>query len=124
VNNESFPVLAYACPVNSDPGVNVVNPIQFLSQPQSRRVMLGSSTSGACRGSVQIAARVSDFGGSSNTSNQDAYTGTVSGSAPPNNVYVMFGIVTFGGTVLSAGVCCDATLAVDLDFMELATPPT
>jgi hypothetical protein len=121
-NNEAFNVVAYVLPMNFDPGANSVSYQNYLSNPLTKRCMLGPLT-GNNKGRLRVTAKTSTFAGVRNTNQTDFYSaGTTGASAPSNLWYLVLGVEAANNFI--SGVLVDAVLKVECEFYELATPST
>jgi len=124
VNAETFPGIAYAVPVNSDPGSNVSLSVAdgYCAQPQTKRRALGGNAgNNVCN--IGISESTSKFAGAWDEGVLDGYSAPVIGSvAPINNWYIMVGFVTFQGQV--SGLVGSYTLDMDICFFEQTSPPS
>jgi len=122
-NTETSPVLCYLSVLNSDPGTSVLPATaqNILSQPITKRVMVGPLTGNSASRELSLAATIANFAGSSNREIDDSYSAFVTGTAPSNNMWLIVGCIKQAGT-LTAGVQCDIMIDVDIEFFEVQTP--
>jgi hypothetical protein len=74
--------------------------------------------------SLTTRASISSFGGSANTTVEDAYVGTTDNTSPPtDNLYFIYGFLTNGVASVS-GATNIITISVDIEFFELQSPAT
>jgi len=121
-NNEAFPLTAYVCPINFDPGANAALAVATSVRGQNvcRAAMLGSLT-GIGTKIIRASTTTQTFGGVLWTGQIDTYCAPVSGaSAPANNWYYMVGVTS--PQVLVNGVTLDVVLHLTIEFFELNTP--
>lgn len=122
LNNDSFGIEMFICPVNFLPSV-ATDPTRYLSQGVSRRKLV-SGKGGIDHGALTISTSVKDFGGSSSTSVEDPYVGSTDNTSPPSdNFYFLYGFLTNGSATVTQGLNV-IHLRVNIDFFELQTPAT
>lgn len=120
-NKEVFPVTCYICPVNTDPGANTANWQQYISNRLSHQRTAGPLTGNGVV-TLNTAQTTGDFAGVPDTQQLDTYCGSTNGgTVPANNWYWLIGATT-DGTVLSAGVCVNVVIDMDIEFFELLSP--
>jgi len=112
---------AYICPVNFDPTANTSSYQSYLSNPNSRSVILGNAT-GESRGTLTHSASTNMFAGSRFTGTEDAYSGNATGTAPINQWYWIVGSYCPQG--FTAGVAVDITIDITFVAYEEGTPST
>jgi len=113
--------VCYVCPVNFDPSNNTTLYENYISNRRSRSRLVGPiNGSGTCRLANHFA--VDEFSGVKWSGQVDNYTGTISGTAPTNNVWFIIGIHTDANMTL--GVTVNLVITIELDFFELNSPST
>lgn len=117
----ALPHTAYICPVNFDPGANTATFQNFLSNPNSKSVLLGEAT-GQARGTLTHTATTNAFAGSRWNGDSDNYTGSATGSAPQNQWFWMIGTSAIAG--MANGVLADITIDITFVAFEEASPGT
>jgi len=121
-NDEAFPVEMFCTPVNFLPST-VTDPSRFFSMLNSRRQIV-SAKGGVDHATVLTRASIAHFGGSLNSTVEDAYVGTTDNSSPPSdNLYFIYGFVTNGLATAAANLGV-VTVELELDFFELQSPAT
>jgi hypothetical protein len=121
-NIETFPVVAYICPVNTDPGANYSTTVaqQYLANLLSRRRSLGPTTG---EGVCDLVDRQSTkyFAGANDPKIVDTYCGSTNGgTVPTNNWYWTVGVISSAAMV--SGVYADVYVDINLDFFEVLSP--
>jgi len=89
---------------------------------QNSRRKLISPKGGVDHGTVRVAASIAQFGGSANTTVEDAYVGTTDNTSPPSdNLYIIYGFLTNGVATVTPALDV-ITVFVEIDFFELQSP--
>jgi len=118
-NNEQFAVECSITPQNFAPGSGLT-PRDLLANPRTKRALAGTYAQYPKR--LTDAVSVVDFGGSANPKIVDTYTALTAGpTAPVNNIFHVISVFTDAG-LFSAGITIDATVTVDIEFLEMASP--
>jgi len=117
-NLETFPVTAYVCPVNFDPGVNPGAYQNYLSNPNSKSIQLGPVSANP-KGVIHRSATTDGFAGARWAGVIDAYCST-STSAPTNSWYFLAGIYAPSASV--SGCYISATIDITFVAFEEASP--
>jgi len=121
-NNEAFGVEMFSCPVNFLPSLTT-DPTRYLSMGGAKTRLISPKT-GMDHGTVRTNASIARFGGSANTTVEDAYVGTSDNSSPPaDNLYFIYGFMTNGLATVSPALNV-ITVSVTIDFFELQSPST
>ncbi len=121
-NQQSFNVVAYVTPVNTNPGANYAASTAqtFLANPFTRQAILGPLT-GRNTAIVRHSETTAKYAGAWNARVNDTYVGSTTGaSSPTNNWYWTVGVV--GTASVSTGVDVLVTLDIDIEFFELTNP--
>lgn len=113
---------AYICPSNTDPGANSSTAQNLLSNRMGKSVVFGPSTGNGTTRTLSKKITVDKFGGVRYTRTIDNYFGSVTGTAPLNNIFFALGAYTSVG--MTSGVYYDCTIDICLDFVEVQTPST
>jgi hypothetical protein len=107
--------------LNFDPGVNTANWQNYYSSRDSVKKYMGPLT-GACQANLSRSGTIASEGGSdTHQMANDAYSALTSGS-PANNIWIFIGT----NSVANQANGCEVSTQIDinLDFFEIASPPT
>jgi len=110
-STEIFPITAYICPVNFDPGASTANYQNYLSNPSSKVTMLGPLT-GNGTATLEHHASTDQFAGAKWTQTQDPYS--AQGTAVPNNNW--FWIVGIASPTVVFSQVCYVSVVIDIEF--------
>jgi len=126
-NRETFPVVVYIVPDNSDPGNNSATPATFFSNPLCKKMVIGG-TSGNNRGTLRHSFTVAQFAGSVDAHLDDQYSARMDGTGgqPPQAITFVFGCVTTGSDNLTTtgGLSLSIDLKLTFDVFEVTSPPS
>jgi len=114
--------VCYVCPVNADPTPNTTSYQSFLSNRRSVMKIIGPSAGNGIVENLITDVSVDDFGGVRWTGQIDAYSASTSGTAPPNNVWVIVGAETTAAMTNGIAVCF--RMEIEIEFFELTSPAT
>jgi hypothetical protein len=120
-NKETFPVLGYICPVNYDPGANTSFYQNYLSSRSVKKKYMGA-ISGDSTMSLTQNVDITQFAGIANLQVADTFSSLVTGG-PANNIFQNVGIVSAVSNLVS-GVDISVDFDIEIEFYELANPPT
>jgi len=121
-NREAFVNCICLAVLNFDPGANTANWQNYFSSRDSVKKYMGPLT-GACTTELAISGSVASEGGSNTrVMVNDAYSALTSG-APSNNMWIFIGTHAVGNAQ-AAGVEVSTQIDIELDFFEIASPPT
>lgn len=107
--------------LNFDPGANTANWQNYYSSRDSVKKYMGPLT-GACQAELTMSGSVASLGGSdTHTMINDNYS-ALTNAAPGNNIWIFIGT----NSVANAANGCELSTQIDinLDFFEIAAPPT
>jgi hypothetical protein len=122
INYELYGIEAFICPVNFLPST-ALDPTRYLSQGVATRRIV-SAKGGKDNATLFKSSSITSFGGSANTTVEDAYVGTTDNSSPPSdNIYFIYGFMTNGAATVSPSTNI-INLKVLIDFFELQSPAT
>jgi len=123
---ETFPLVVYLVPNNTDPGNNVITNVQQLySQPKTQITVVGGAA-GNNVGYLKNEITVAEFAGSANANLDDAYSARMDGTGggPAQALAMVFGFVATGADVPTAtgGITFTLSSVLEFDCFELLNP--
>jgi len=122
INNDSFGIEAFLCPVNFLPSTSA-DPTRYLSQGVCARRIV-SAKGGKDNVTLVKTSSITSFGGSANTTVEDAYVGTTDNTSPPSdNIYFIYGFMTNGAATVAPATNI-INVRILIDFFELQSPAT
>jgi len=125
-SRETFPMIVYLVPLNTDPGNNVLSNATFYSNPLCKKIIIGG-TAGNNKGRLKTSFTVAQFAGSVDANLDDQYSARTDGTAggPVQAMTVVFGAASTGADLFGAtgGITFTLDLKLEWDAFELTTPP-
>lgn len=127
-NRETFPVLVYVVPNNTDPGNNVATGQDaFYSNPRAKKMVVPGSA-GNNVGKLGLTFTVAEFAGSVNVNLDDVYSARMDGTggSPVQALTVVFGVISTGADLLTTtgGLTMSLDLKLEWDAFEILLPAT
>lgn len=121
-NTEGSAMVCFVTPLNYDPGSNATPQGFMLSSTLCKKFLLGN-TNGNGIGLIRHGISTDVIAGVRDVQVTDTYVGTTSGSAAPaNSWYWAVGIASSANQV--TGVYVDIDMQCEIEFFELANPPS